>query len=81
MNTPTSATAFGSSTEGMQIAVMTIKLKDAEPTMVDGPSSPAFYPRVPHVSITARRISGAEEPKAIKVRFAIVAFHTGSSVE
>ena len=56
------------------------KLKAAEPTMVEGPSSPGFYPRVVTVSITLRRISGAEEPRAIRVRFATVGFQTGTLI-
>merc|ERR1719285_774511 len=34
------------------------KLKDAEPTMVAGPSSPAGSPNVVTVSIVASKISG-----------------------
>mmetsp|Transcript_4773 Transcript_4773/g.8674 ORF Transcript_4773/g.8674 Transcript_4773/m.8674 type:complete len:252 (-) Transcript_4773:598-1353(-) len=52
------------------------RLKAAEPTMVDGPSSPGAAPRVSQPSITASRISGAEEPNAMSVRFATVGFHT-----
>ena len=46
----------------------------AEPTMKEGPSSPGFFPRVEHVSMMVRRISGAEQPRAISVRFATVGF-------
>ena len=44
--------------------------------MVDGPSSPGFDPSVYTVSMTFRRISGALEPRAIRVRLATVGFHT-----
>ena len=59
----------------LQTAVMTMRLKAAEPTMVDGPSSPALNPPV-STSMTFKRISGAEEPRAMRVRLATVAFHT-----
>ena len=52
------------------------KLKAAEPTIVEGPSSPGFEPRVYTVSTTLRRISGALDPRAISVRFATVGFQT-----
>ena len=52
------------------------KLNEADPTMVDGPSSPGVDPRVYTVSMTLRRISGALEPRAIRVRLATVGFHT-----
>ena len=55
---------------------MTRKLNAADPTIVDGPNSPAFCPRVETVSMTFKRISGALEPSAINVRFATVGFHT-----
>jgi len=55
---------------------MTIKLKAADPTMVPGPSYPGVLPRVPTVSITLSKISGADEPRAMRVRFAMVGFQT-----
>lgn len=58
----------------MEIALMTSKLKEAEPTMVEAPSSPGHLPRLVHVSKTARRISGALEPRAMRVKLATVAF-------
>ena len=58
----------------MHTAVMISKLKAAEPTIVDAPSSEGSSSSEPSVSMTARRISGAEEPSASKVRFATVGF-------
>ena len=57
---------------------MTKKLKEADPTIVDGPSSPGVSPKVITVSKTLSIISGALDPRAIKVRFAKVGFHTGT---
>jgi len=81
INTPISAIFFGSSTDGMQTALMNKRLKAAEPTIVEGPSAPAGWPSLPQVSTTESKISGAEDPKAIKERFAIVAFQTGLSTK
>lgn len=64
----------------MHTAVINKRLKAAEPTIVDGPSYPAGSPRVAQVSITESKISGADEPRAIKVRFATVSFHLGFSI-
>ena len=65
----------------MQTALINKRLNAAEPTIVDGPSSPAFSPSVPTVSSTDSKISGADDPRAIKERFAIVAFQTGTSTQ
>ena len=75
-NTPMSSMGFTSSTAMIDAAVITSKLKDADPTIVKGPSSDAGSPRVLMVSITLSKISGADEPRAMSVRFAMVAFHT-----
>ena len=55
--------------------MITNKLNAADPTIVEAPSSPGHAPKLATVSITARRISGALDPRAISVRFAMVAFH------
>ena len=55
---------------------ITIKLNAADPTIVAGPSSPGSFPKFVTVSMTESRISGAEEPRAIRVKFAIVGFQT-----
>ena len=57
---------------------MTKKLNEAEPTIVDGPSSPGVAPKVVAVSNTLRMISGALEPRAIRVKLAKVGFQTGT---
>ena len=59
----------------MQMPMMTKKLNAAEPTIVPGPRLPASKPS-PMISMTERRISGAEEPSTIRLRFATVLFQT-----
>jgi len=76
-----SAILFGSSTDGMHTALINKRLKAAEPTIVDGPSSPAFSPSEPTVSSTDSKISGADDPKAMSERFAMVGFQTGTSMK
>ena len=78
-NTPRSATFFGvSPTARIETPLITSKLKAAEPTMVDGPRTGGTPSRFCIVYRTDRRISGAEEPRAMRVKFATVAFHFGT---
>ena len=65
----------------MHTALMKRRLNEAEPTIVNGPSSPAGYLSLPHVSTTLSKISGADEPRAMRERLAMVAFHTGTSTK
>jgi hypothetical protein len=55
-------------------------LKAADPTMVDGPMTGGTASRSYTVVIVESKISGADEPRAIRVRFATVSFHLGTSI-
>lgn len=80
-NTPTSAIAFGSSsTEMIDSAEIINRLKAAEPTIVDGPNGDGVASMSFTVPMTLRRISGADDPRAIRVRFATVGFQNGTSM-
>ena len=62
-----------------QTPVITSKLNAAEPTIVLGPRAPALN-LLPKISIQDRRISGEDDPNAIRVRFATVSFQTFTSI-
>ena len=73
---------FRHSSSGMtyiQIAIIMKRLKAADPTMVEGPKSPAFI-SLPKVSTTERRISGADEPKAMRVKLETVSFQIRTEI-
>jgi hypothetical protein len=55
---------------------ITNKLKAADPTIVEGPSSGGELEMLVAVWSTFKRISGADEPRAMRVKLAIVSFQT-----
>lgn len=75
-NTPKSSIFLSSGEGTLQIDIpeMTKRLNAADPTIVDGPSSPGGDPRLLTVSMTLSMISGAEDPSAMRLKFAIVGF-------
>ena len=77
-NTPRSATFLtpGDWTAIIDTPEIMRKLKAAEPTIVEALRRPGGLPRLDTVSIMLSKISGALEPSAMSVRFAMVGFHT-----
>lgn len=64
----------------METPLITRRLKAAEPTMVEGPSSGGMASMSFTLEITERRISGADEPNAMRVRLATVGFQINFSI-
>ena len=57
---------------------MTIKLKGADPTIAPEPSL-AEAKLLARISMMLSRMTGADEPRAIRVKLATVSFHMRSS--
>ena len=76
VKTPKSATFLksGLATAAIETPEITRKLNAADPTIVDGPNRPGSFPKVVTVSMIDKSISGALEPNAMRVKFAIVGF-------
>mmetsp|Transcript_53414 Transcript_53414/g.84935 ORF Transcript_53414/g.84935 Transcript_53414/m.84935 type:complete len:201 (-) Transcript_53414:48-650(-) len=72
---PSTILISGAGMAATQTELMTKRLKAAEPTIVAGPNFPAKY-LFPKSSVADKIISGADDPRAIRVRFAIVGFQT-----